>query len=135
MDLVLVALIAACSPLLLAHLTNRQRRSDKREDWARSDAVAEKAAEAARLLLAANERVAETTAVTNEKLDVIHGLVNSQMTAAIQAELGATERELVLLRRLAAIAAPDDEVQAAEATATAKIAELRATLADRLQSS
>jgi hypothetical protein len=129
--------VAVVGPLLLAWLTNRQRRSDKREDWARQDAVAEKAAEAAKLLLAANERVAKTAAETNGKLDVIHTLVNSNMTAAMQAELDATSRELVSLREITALKQaaglePTPAALAAVQATEAKIAELTAALRDRL---
>ena len=128
------------SPLLLSMLTNRQRRRDKLEDWARQDAVAAQAAAAAELLLAANERVASGTKVTNDKLDVIHTLVNSSMTAAVQAEHDATVRELAMMREVVALhRAAGREVSgeslAAIAATESKIAELKTTLADRLAQS
>ena len=157
MDTLLVALVVAViGPVLLAYLTNRSRRQDKQEDWARQDAVAAQAAEAARLLLErqdavaaqareaarllldSNERVAETAAVTNGKLDVIHTLVNSNMTAAMQAELDATTRELAMMREVIALnkaagRQPSTDALAAIESTTHKIRELEAALADRLQ--
>ncbi len=147
MEPVWLALIAAAtgilSPLLLAALMNSSRRRDKKQDYDRQDAVAEKAqgvadqaAEAAKLLVAANERVAATTADTNSKLDVIHVLVNSNMTAAMQAEHDARSESLVLMLEIAELkrsAGMDLLPEAAQAIAITKvrIAELRATLDER----
>jgi hypothetical protein len=167
---VVVAMSGTLSPVLLAYLTNKNRHSERLEDYARQDAVAAqaaeaarllverqdaaagKAAEAARLLLAANERVAKTAAVTNIKLDVIHTLVNSSMTEALQSELRAVtselraiERELAMmvemgeLRRASGGEASPTAVAAIEATREriielkTKIAELTAKLDDRLK--
>jgi CO dehydrogenase/acetyl-CoA synthase alpha subunit len=161
-DPVAIAAIAAIagmgtvfSPLILSHMAARARRTEKQLDWAREDkvaaqaaeaaalllarqdAVAAQAAEAARLLLAANERVARTAAVTNRKLDVIHTLVNSNLTAAMQAEHDATVRTLAMMRevvdlRRAAGNEPSPETLAAiEATET-RIGEQTAALDDRL---
>jgi hypothetical protein len=149
-------LIAAGSPVLLAYLTNRNRREEKKEDYARQDQVAAQAAEAARLLverqdaaaakaaeaanllLAANERVAQTAVVTNGKLDVIHTLVNSNYTSALQSELSTMKRELVLLLSVidlkkAAGQSSNGDAANEIASTRAKIAELEATLADRLK--
>ncbi len=137
-----MALIAATgtilSPLLLAYMTNRQRRVEKREDYKRQDLVAAQAAEAAALLLAANERVAESTAVTNEKLDVIHTLVNSHMTAAMQSEFDATVRELAVMRELAAVheaagRQPGEHTVSAIEVTQSKVDELRTNLVERLE--
>lgn len=154
-DVILVALIVGVTgvitPALLAFLAGRQRREDKREDWARQDAVADQVADAARkaeevaaqaagaadLLLAANERVAHTAAVTNEKLDVIHTLVNSNMTAAMQAELTAVEAQRAVLLEVITLK-EDSGVSTVDPRATvdvleSRISELRAVLADRLE--
>ena len=70
MPAVLVAFIvgafAFAGPLLL-----------KRQDYKRQDEVAERVKEAADLLAA-------TSTVTQEKLDEIHVLVNSRLTAALE---------------------------------------------------
>ena len=86
-------LTGTVSPILVGWFAAKRDRRNKKEDYDRQDVVAAKAAEAAILLLAANERVAKTAAVTNQKLDVIHTLVNSNMTAAMQAELDAINKE------------------------------------------
>jgi hypothetical protein len=156
-DPIAIALIAAiagmgtvASPLILSYMANRQRRAEKKEDWAREDRVASQAAEAARLLLAANERVAKTAAatdarvaktaaVTNAKLDVIHTLVNSGLTAAIKAEYDATVRQLALMREVVELrrvsgrpsAEPSPEAVAAIEATAGRVEELRAALADR----
>jgi hypothetical protein len=46
------------SPLLLAYLTNRNHQRERREDWARQDAVARQVAAAAELLVANNAEIA-----------------------------------------------------------------------------
>lgn len=105
---VLVALIVAgsstSSPLLLAFLTSRSRRKEKAGDYARQDLVAAKAAEAAELLLAANERVARQTAKadaeTQVALGAIHRLVNSNLTSAQRRELAATRAMLASMREV-----------------------------------
>lgn len=149
METVLIAAIVALStmtgPLLLAHYTNKQRRREKIEDYERQDAVADQAAKAARLLLASNERVAADTRQTNRKLDavsgdvkVIHMLVNSNMTAAKQAELAATERELAMMKVILAMNAAAGKVEDPDAVAAINsteesISKLRAELEDRLR--
>jgi hypothetical protein len=76
--------------------------------------------------------------VTNRKLDVIHALVNSNMTAHMQSELEATVRELAMMREVSRLhddagRAPTSEtIQAIEMT-EAKVAELRAVLEDRFK--
>jgi len=155
----IVAVPAASVPVLVAWVTGVQRRREKAEDYARQDAVAArltapqdkiaaalaarqdaiaaKAEEAAALLLDANERVAHTAEVTQEKLDEIHILVNSNMTAAMQAELTAMEEVLAMRvelaeERSAAGQAPRPDLVASITTARDKVAELRAALSDRL---
>ncbi len=156
-DPIVIALIAAiaglgtvASPLILSYMSNRQRRAEKLEDWAREDRVAAQAAEAARLLLAANERVARTAADTNArvartaartdaKLDAIHTLVNGGLTAAIQAEYNATVRQLALMREVVELrrvagrtpSEPSPEAVAAIEATAARVDELRTALADR----
>jgi hypothetical protein len=106
-----VILTGTVSPILVGWFAARRDRRNKKEDYARQDAVAnqaaeaarlladrqdaaaQKAAEAARLLLAANERVAKTASVTNETLDRVeelsvktHGLVNSEKTRGLETQ-------------------------------------------------
>jgi hypothetical protein len=134
---VYVALIVALGAAFSAWWNTRSRRKDKEQDWARQDAVAAQAAKAAELLLVANERVAQTAEVTNGKLDVIHTLVNSNMTAAMQAQLVALQGQLVLMNRVATLKGeagtkPNENEVAAIVAVEAQIAELGAALKDRL---
>jgi len=154
---ILTAVFASITaPLILAHRTERMHREDRLADYERQDKVAraaeqtatdliasqkkiaDQASEAASLLLAANERVAQTAQVTNGKLDVIHTLVNSNMTAAMQSEYDATVRELAMMREVlelkeAAGREPGPEAQAAIAATEVKLAELAAALEDRAE--
>jgi hypothetical protein len=71
------------------------------------------------------------------KLNTIHTLVNSNMTASMQAELDATVRELAMMHEvidLKRINGHDPTPAALEAVAftEGKIADLRARLNDRL---
>jgi hypothetical protein len=119
MTLVLVAVItltgSVVGPLLLSHLNNRQRRADKLEDWARQDAVAAQAQEAAALLLEQQRKTtvqteevarlaAENSATTQEQLDaiaaqgkIIHELVNQKLTTITEQALAAFRAVLELL--------------------------------------
>ncbi len=104
----------------------------------RQDDAAAKAAEAAALLLRSNERVAESTKITNAKLDTIHTLVNSNMTAAMQAELDATVRERAVIIELVHLKKDIGQENTVEALAALKAAEekieeLTAVLSDRLR--
>jgi|GEM_PF-2731212 hypothetical protein len=133
METVVVAIVA---PVILALILGWQQRRAKREDWAREDAVAAKAAEAARLLLAANERVAETTQVTNDKLDVIHTLVNSNVTKEMEARLEGSRREVAALREIVELRKqsgqdPTEEALAAILSTEEGVHELENDLADR----
>jgi hypothetical protein len=106
----------------------------------RQDAVAAQAAEAAELLLDANERVAkqseDAAKVTNGKLNQIHELVNSTLTAAIEDLRLATEQQLMLLRSVIELnreagREPSPDLLAALPAVEEKVAELRSKLADR----
>jgi hypothetical protein len=135
------AIAATVSPLLLSRMTAKQLRASKLEDYARQDAVAAQAAEAARLLLAANDkvaRVAEATAANvDAKLTVIHTLVNSTLTEAKAEQLRAVElhglalREIVELHKAAGQTQAATRTQAAVDANEAQAAALRAELVDR----
>ncbi len=147
-QVVLVALlVSVVAPTILALITNRSRRADKAQDWARIDAVAAQAKadavvaregqeKAAQLLAENNKIVAETARDTTERLTVIHTLVNSNMTAAMQENLDATVRERVALKAQEAMLISfqhmvPPELSAAIALAEAKISELTIQLNDR----
>lgn len=95
---------------------------------ARQDAAAAAAATTASLLLDANERVAtqtrEASAQTNGKLNQIHDLVNSTLTAAMTSELVALEQQLELMGELGRPKTKLEEIQQ-------RINLLRSKLTDR----
>lgn len=101
---VIVAGAAIATPLLTAWLNAKIINAGKQQDYARQDLVAAKAEEAAILLLAANERVAKQTKeaaqITNGRLDQIHELVNSTMTAQMEENHQALAQQLVLMREV-----------------------------------
>jgi hypothetical protein len=111
---IVVAVFASVTaPILLALLYQRVNNQNREADYARQDEVARKAAaaaaeqatkagqdEAAKLLEIANSAVVQTAAETNGKLDAIHVLVNSNMTAAMQSELDSIRRELLMMRQV-----------------------------------
>lgn len=151
-----IFLAAVLGPCLLAYLNGHQLRAAQRENWRREDLVADraaevaakllakqeetaaKAAEAAKLLLQNNALVAEMAEVTNTRLDVIHTLVNSNMTSALQGELDSNRATLALLRELIALHKtqgnePNEATLAEEATLEANVQRLAANLRDRLE--
>lgn len=156
MNATTVALIVApvavvAGPVLLAALNARTASSSRREEWARQDEVAKRAADAvatrerdaadaAAKLLASNVEVARIAKATAEnvdtKLDVIHVLVNSNLTELLRQQLIANELLLVALREIVALHQANGRDPSAE-TLTAitetenKIAELKLALADR----
>ena len=163
----LFGLLATASPFIYGWVTNRQRRAEKKEDWARQDAVAAQqiadeerktaaaeeaarrneerqneiaaqAAEAAHLLEINTAIVAETASATHAQLEsledgqkIIHSLVNSDMTAMMEATLLATEMMVDALK-LVASEDTDGEMAAKIAAGEVKIARLKADLSDRL---
>jgi hypothetical protein len=154
----IVAAGAAATTLLTTWLNARQIRAGKEQDYARQDqvaallearqdaaevkaeAVATKAAEAARLLLASNERVAHQTVaaaeVTNGKLAQIHELVNSNLTRQMEEAHAALTQQLVLMREVIALhkaagRPPSKEALNAIDAIELKVAEFGTQLADR----
>jgi uncharacterized membrane protein len=137
---ILAIFASVTAPLILMNRTAAMHREDRLADWARQDAVAAEAkaaaAKVAAQLQVVDQRVAEKADATNDKLDVIHTLVNSNMTAAMQAELDAIRREIVMMREvvalnLAAGRQPTVEALAAIEATQVKITTLEAQLADR----
>jgi hypothetical protein len=81
-----VAASTAISPILMAWLTNRNRRQEKQEDYARQDAVAAKAAEAARLLAERQDAAEEkAAAVARQAKEAARLLSNRQDQSADKA--------------------------------------------------
>lgn len=82
---VMLALIASLlSPVVLLVLQGRDRRADREQQYKREDEVAKNAADAAKELLTATKQ-------QTAKLEVIHKLVNSNLTEAKQAQFNALE--------------------------------------------
>lgn len=148
MEIIIVALIAGVlGPTVLAFITGIQRARDDRraadirreerlEDYARQDAVAAQAEKAVNLLQESQAKIADVAHTTNGKLDVIHTLVNSNMTAAMQAELDATVRELALMHEIIEMkrkvgSEPMADSISALALTEARIIELQNNLNDR----
>jgi hypothetical protein len=154
------------APAILLHRTEKMHKQDREAEWARQDqaaadliasqkVIADKAAEAAELLLASNResiqrtdevaRVAEATASrTDAKLDQldlqtkrIHILVNSDMTAARQAQLDQARIMVLTLERVIRLAKdrgqdPDPRDVEELTEARENISNLEGILADRL---
>jgi hypothetical protein len=152
----IVALAAVLGASLPTYLSGRQRREEKVQDWARQDAVAAQAAEAARLLeerqneterkaaevarqlQAANKLVTQQNAVTNGKLAQIHELVNSNLTSQMEEGHASLVQQLVLMREVVRLnheagRAPESPALAAIAAIESRVAELGAQLRDRAQ--
>jgi len=84
----------------------------------------------------AKEQEAEHQKVVTAKLGVIHTLVNSTLTAALQSELDATRREELLLRELIRMREDSghsvtEDQQATLGATQRKIRELTAAMRDR----
>lgn len=160
MSAVIVGLIAGALPMLgtwiAIRANGRERRKDQQATWDRDDEVAKQAAEAAALLLHAQQeaarqadavasRLAEATSATDAKLDaldaqgkIIHGLVNKRLTDVTEQALSAT---LALLPHLEEAVArmlaggtqpPSDAIRRVDETKRA-IVDLRSTLELRQQ--
>jgi hypothetical protein len=76
---------------------------------------------------------------TNGKLDVIHTLVNSTLTAALESDLSATKQSLATMEQLTALRKADGEPISPETVAAmndaqAKVDSLTQQMADRLVS-
>lgn len=122
---IIVAAGVILGPLFLAYLTGRQRSAEKREDWARQDAVAVKAAAAVQAV--------------DGKLGQIHALVNSNLTTQMEEAYTAVVQQLVLMREVVALnraAGREPSSRAVDAIAAieARVGNLQAQLADRAQS-
>lgn len=146
-ETVALAVIAMLSPLLLSWLTNRNAQKNRELEWARTDRVAELAAQTSEKMLkkqdtniAVLEETAKAAAVATQQLDGqlkgIHTLVNSNLTTALQSELNSTERELEALREIRDIkrdAGKHISVEAASVieTAAKRAVELRGILNER----
>lgn len=126
------------TPALAQYLMNRQRQRERAEDRLDREAVAKE-------VKTVQKTLADSTTATTNKLDglhngqvIIHALVNSNMTSAMQAELNASVRDLASLREivdLKKVAGREPNLEALTAinVAAARVLELTAALQDRLK--
>jgi len=150
----LTAMIVAGGALWTSWLNGRQIRQGKEQDYARQDAVAAKAAEAAALLLKAqhdsiartdevarlaaeaDERTMQRLAAIDKQGQIIHSLVNQKLTTVTEQALSATlallpHLEEALARIQAAGLEPPAEDLKRLADTRKSIVDLRATLERR----
>jgi hypothetical protein len=99
--------VSVISPAVLGYLTNRANAASRLIEWKRQDEVA---------------------ARVTGRLEQIHTLVNSNLTAALEAELAATVAQLSLMRAVPNMTTSDE---IALETVSAKAGELRAALMER----
>jgi len=140
-ETVLVSLIVSViAPLVLGFVTNWSRRQEKKLDWSRQDQVAAKAEKAAKDLIESNEKVAKLAKQTSDKIigkvDIIHTLVNSNVTKEMEARLEGSRRELVGLKEIMELRRgnglpPTKEAEAIILATEEGIHELENDLADR----
>lgn len=142
-----VAVATVVSPIIVVQQTNKSRRSDKEQEWARLDAVAEKAEvtakkvaakveEAADLLRKNNKLVADSVVETQGQLKQIHTLVNSDKDALLQSNLAALIAQQVALREIITLKRSlnqesDPETAVSMQTVSIRIEEIKAIIADR----
>jgi len=129
------ALTGFVGPVVLRRMDRSQRAAERQEDRKDREAVASQAREAAEKLVASNAEVAaaakETGAQTLAAVGVIHTLVNSNLTEAIEDSLVSAEAALLTMHELASFRPPAPEGLARIATMEDKVASLRIKLADR----
>lgn len=141
MDPLLVGLVVVVAsvpaPLILAFFLNSAAQKRWRENAARQDVVAEKLASATKLDEEAERRAGAAVIGISGKLEVIHALVNSNLTAAIQEGLDARKAQLVTMLEIIDLKKADARQPTPEAlhairTTQEKIVELERSLRDRL---
>lgn len=150
-DAVLIALIVAVPALLsaplMAMLTNRNAAAKEARDYARQDAVAEKAAEVAQKLLdqqaeqarllKESQAAASAQAVkTNAEIEKLTGMLDGNFTKLMEDNLDAKVTSLVLARQLLAMTHEAGHPTTPEAlaeieTLKSRIAELTTAITER----
>ena len=129
----IVATFGFAGPVALSAATHLLQRREKLQDYARQDEVAARVNEVA-------ETAASGLKTTISKIDSIHTLVNSQMTALMESELAVTQRLLPVVRELMGLKAaaghhPSPEALGEISAIESKIAELKAKISDRFDPS
>ena len=134
--LIIALVVSTVAPSIMAGISYFASRSTKREDWRRQDIVADRVAKAAQTLEA-------NTTITSSKLDhlevgqkQIHTLVNSNLTAEMEARYQATERELLGLHELVSLkrrlkVRPNPKTMVAIKSAEASLTDLSNQIEDR----
>lgn len=120
-----------------------ERITAQRIQWERDDNVANRVAEAADqaaraavLLVESNAKVSENAHAVNGKLDTIHDLVNSNMTAQIEDSMNSKKREVIALKEVFALQKaqkiePSEEALGIIKATEEQIEELQSRLNDR----
>lgn len=128
---ILALVVSLVVPNILLRSLNKQREIDKLEIRIDAERVRTEALAAAKKVERKADLVAkkltDTTSTTNEKLDVIHTLVNSNLTKQMQATLTALQAQLVLLQEGRQSAARKRTIEALKL----RIADLQKTLKQR----
>lgn len=135
----IAAFVTLVTPLLTVLVTTYTRRSDRAEDRkdraevaAQVVRAAEKAEDAATLLVESNANIAAVAAQaderTNGQLKQIHTLVNSEKTAGYVRELALGREMLIMMRR---VENPSTDEQVVIATREARVQELEGIIAER----
>lgn len=128
MEIVLVAVIASIvGPATMTIIAGRQRRKEKELDWARQDKLTER-------IRKQNE---ENNKHTQAKLDTISAFVDGEKTAAMQRELAALRRELIVLQEVVRLREKNDldpspETEQEIITTETKIDELAREIEQRM---
>ena len=152
-----VVVTSIVAPTWLGYLTNKNNEKVKKDEWKRQDdkeeaertrhkeatEQTEKVADLVEVQTKVVKVVADASVETQEKLDRIeaqakriHLLVNSDMTAARQAELDQTRMTLVMLRRVIALGKArgvnptEEDIEALEETKH-RIDDLEVLISDR----
>jgi hypothetical protein len=129
---VFIALVVAVSstfgPVLIGWVAYFLRQKEKREEYARQDEVA-------RRLESAQKATVAARGVMNNKLDEIHELVNSNMTAALLSERSALNGQLTLMYEIIALRRMSRQEPSKETLLTIEDIKTKlATLTDTLKS-
>lgn len=126
LGVILAVFSSITAPLILAHRTEKMHREDREAEYARQDEIAR----------AKEAKLALREKVTDQKLDIIHKLVNSNLTNVMKSELSAVERELALLHEVAEMhrsngREPTPEMRATIAATEQRVADLAQVIRDR----
>ena len=120
---VFLAIIAVASPVIMALVTAWLRRGDKRQDWARQDAVASAVAKVASDVTISNAERTEQLARIKSTGDATHKLVNNLHTEQLRSfvvtlkalsELSPDNTELATAARAAEKALEENELANAD---------------------